>query len=183
MLDDKLLVWEVKHGNKDALRHIYENYRDDLLRIAIGLLNDVSTVEDIVQDVFVSFADSVGELELRKSLKSYLITCVANRARNVNKREHLLKRKTCDLAKTGSNVSNTYWTEQWIILSEELKRLTKAINQLPYEQREVVTMYLWGDMKFKEIARLQNTSIKTIQSRYYYALEKLRSILSSEIEK
>ncbi len=38
MLEDKLLVWKLRRGNRDALRVIYEKYRDDLLRIAAGAL-------------------------------------------------------------------------------------------------------------------------------------------------
>ncbi len=106
---------------------------------------------------------------------------MANRAHNVNKRGRL--RETDNLAKAESNVSNTNRPEQWIICSEELRRLNKAIAQLPYEQREAVILHLRGGMTFKKIARLQDVSIKTIQSRYYYALDKLRSILNSEIEK
>lgn len=181
MLEDKLLIWNLKHGNKDSLRRIYEKYRDDLLRLATGFLNDVSAAEDVVQDVFISFAESISELELQKSLKGYLVTCVANRARNVNKRGRV--RETDNLVKAKSNVSNTNRPEQWIICSEELKRLNKAIAQLPYEQREAVILHLRGEMTFTKIARLQDVSIKTTQSRYYYALDKLQSILNSETEK
>ena len=46
MLKDKVLVWKLRRGNTDALRVIYKKYRDDLLRIAAGLLTDKSKAED-----------------------------------------------------------------------------------------------------------------------------------------
>jgi RNA polymerase sigma-70 factor (ECF subfamily) len=55
--------------------------------------------------------------------------------------------------------------------------------QIPYEQREVVTLYMQGDMTFRQIAKIQNASINTVQGRYRYGLNKLRSILNSEIDK
>ena len=56
MLEDKLLIWKLRRGNKDALRVIYEKYRDDLLRIAAWLLKEKrSEAEDVVHDVFAGF--------------------------------------------------------------------------------------------------------------------------------
>ena len=45
MLEDKLLIRKLRRGNKDALRVIYEKYRDDLLRLAAGLLKERSKAE------------------------------------------------------------------------------------------------------------------------------------------
>lgn len=53
--------------------------------------------------------------------------------------------------------------------------------QLPYEQREVVMLHLHGGMMFKQIAKSQHVSINTIQSRYRYALDKLRRLLDGEM--
>jgi RNA polymerase sigma-70 factor (ECF subfamily) len=62
-------------------------------------------------------------------------------------------------------------------------KISNALVQVPFEQREVVVLHLHGGMKFREIAKLQAVSTKTIQSRYRYGLNKLRSILNSEIVK
>ena len=56
MIEDELLKWKFKAGSKDALRHIYEKYRNYLLTLAMALVNDAGLAEDIVQDVFVAFA-------------------------------------------------------------------------------------------------------------------------------
>jgi RNA polymerase sigma-70 factor (ECF subfamily) len=88
MLDDKLLVWKFNRGSINALSRIYEKYRDDMLRLAAALLKDIGDAEDIVQDVFIGFARSAGQFQLTGSLKGYLATCVANRARNRNIAAH-----------------------------------------------------------------------------------------------
>ncbi|MHC4657282.1 MAG: RNA polymerase sigma factor, partial [Planctomycetota bacterium] len=104
-------------------------------------------------------------------------TCVVNRARNWNRSR---QRQTTNLDETESEVSNTNRPEQWIIYSEQLRQLNNALAQLPYEQREVIILYLQGGMKFKTISESQGVSINTVQSRYRYGLDKLRSILDSE---
>src|SRR4030042_3847140 len=82
MLEDKLLVWRFKRGSRDAFQLIYEKYSDDLLSLAANLLNDPSGAEDVVQDIFISFAQSVKNLRSTENLRSYLITCVVNRVRD-----------------------------------------------------------------------------------------------------
>jgi len=178
MIEDKLLIWRFKRGSSDALCRIYNKYKDNLLRLASALLNDTSAAEDIVHDCFVSFAQSAEKLKLNGNLKSYLATCVANRVRNTNKTRR--RQETAGLNEAESAVSNSKRPEQWIICSEQLRQLNNAMAQLPEQQREVIILHLQGEMKFKTIAELQDVSINTVQSRYRYGLDKLRSIFESE---
>ncbi len=180
MLEDKLLLWKFKRGNSDVLRRIYEKYKKDLLALAISLSNDRVVAEDFVHDVFVSFAQFAEKLQLRTSLKSYLSSCIANRVRNL-KREKAQQTIRLDEAETIRSDSNG--PERLAIASEELHRIEVAMAQLPYEQREVIILHLQGGMKFRAIARSQGISINTIQSRYRYGLNKLRSLLNGEVEK
>ena len=181
MLDDKLLVWKFNRGSINALSRIYEKYRDDLLRLAAVLLNDIGDAEDIVQDVFIGFAQSAGRFQLTGSLKGYLATCVANRARNRNIAAD--RRRTDRLNRNSPVRSNSETPDKRLMDGEELRQLSNAMAQLPYEQREAITSHLYGGMKFREIGLLQKVSIKTTQSRYRCGLDRLRSILNSEVQK
>jgi RNA polymerase sigma-70 factor (ECF subfamily) len=133
-----------------------------------------------VHDVFVSFARSSDRLKLSGNLKGYLITCVANCARNSKRAGR--RRKTVGLDETEPAVSDSDRPERWIIRNEELDTLNSAMAQLPYPQREVVVLHVQGGMKFNAIAKSQSVSINTVQSRYRYGLDKLRSLLNSEVE-
>ena len=178
MIEDKLLIWKFKRGSSDALCRIYEKYKDNLLRLASALLNDSAAAEDIVHDCFVSFAQSSQRLKTGGNLKSYLATSVANRARNWNRARQ--RHGTTSLNEAGPIVSSFKRSEQWIIYNEQLRQLNNALEQLSYQQREVIILHLQGEMKFKAIAEVQGVSINTVQSRYRYGLDKLRSILDSE---
>ena len=181
MLEDKVLIWKFKCGSSDALCSIYQKYKKDLLKLAAILLSDVSDTEDIVHDVFLSFAQSAEKLKLRGNLKSYLLTCTANRARNRNRSNR--QRQTTGLDKAETIASHSKKPDALIIRSEELRRWSDAMGQLPYEQREVVILHLRAGMRFRQIARLQGISVNTIKGRYRYGLDKLRSILNGEMEK
>ena len=64
----------------------------------------------------------------------------------------------------------------------EWRRFGQAMAQLPYGQREVIILHLQGELTFKAIARADGVSINTIQSRYRYGLDKLRSLLNGVVE-
>jgi RNA polymerase sigma factor (sigma-70 family) len=178
MLEDKLLILKFNRGNREALRSIYEKYKDDLVTLAAALLTDVSSAEDTVHDVFVGFIESSRKFRLTGSLKGYLATCVANNARNRNKAGRKHQNRQAEMA-----ISDTCRPDAAAMFGEELRQLSLALGQLPYEQREVLLLHSYSGMKFKTIAREQNVSINTVQGRYRYALNKLRSMLNGEVKK
>ena len=181
MLEDRLLLWKFKHGSREAFRLIYEKYADGLLTVAANLLNDKADAEDVVQDVFISFVQSVQKFHLRGSLKGYLATCVANRSRDYLRKNR--RRQTLTVNQADKATTDVKSPVQLVLRSEQLQRLSRAVAELPYEQREAIVLRLHGKMRFKAIAGLQNISIKTAQSRYRYGLDKLRSLLNDEVKR
>ncbi|MHC4792277.1 MAG: RNA polymerase sigma factor [Planctomycetota bacterium] len=180
MLEDTLLKIRFNRGDKDALCRIYQKYKDDLLKLAVALLNDISLAEDVLNDTFVSFTQSVGKLRLTGNLKSFLTTCVANHARNVYCQRE--RKKMVGLDEAVQIKANTSEPEQSVIFAEEYRRLQSAMDELAYEQRETVILHCYNGLRFRQIASLQNISVNTVKSRYRYGLNKLRSILNSELE-
>jgi len=178
MLEDKLLILKFNRGNREALRSIYEKHKDDLVTLAVALLTDVTSAEDVVHDVFVSFIESGRKFRLTGSLKGYLATCVANNARNRNKAKRRHQNRQAETV-----MPDTKEPDAATIFGEELRQLSWALGQLPYEQREVLLLHSYSGMKFKVIARQQDVSINTVQGRYRYALDKLRSMLNGEVDK
>jgi RNA polymerase sigma-70 factor, ECF subfamily len=179
MLEDRLLTWRFKHGSAEAFERIYVKYKDDLLRLAVVLLPDVHAAEDVVHDVFVHVVQSRADIRVAGNLKSFLAVSVVNRARNYRRGEKRLEsRAACNAGCAQPTASEP---EPWAILSEELQRLSEAMAQLPGEQREAVALHEGTGMTFPEIARIQNVSVNTVQGRCRYGLNKLRSLLNSEV--
>lgn len=160
---------------------VYRKYKGLLLKVACGLIHDTSSAEDVVQDVFVSLAGSTDRLRIDGSLKGYLIRSVVNRTRNLNEAANL--RRTQDLEGVDPILCGRARPDAWVILSEELERLHRALEELPVEQREVVTLHLRADLRFRQIADLQGVSVNTVQSRYRYGLDRLRSIMNTQNER
>ena len=178
MIDEKILVWRFNRGSKDAFQTIYEKYKDDLLGLAMTLLRDRSLSEDVVHDVFVSFAGTTGTFHLSGTLKGYLSTCVANAARDRNRQR---SRRDVGLDAAEAMQSDSGDPIEHAIDREQSGRFMQWLGYLPYEQREVVVLHLHQGMRFKEIAEALGISINTAQSRYRYGLDKFRSIMTSMV--
>ncbi|MBN1508589.1 MAG: RNA polymerase sigma factor [Sedimentisphaerales bacterium] len=126
MLEDKMLVLRFNRGDRCVLHRIYDKYKDDLVTLAAALLMDLSLAEDVVHDVFVSFLDSAGRFRLTGSLKGYLATCVANRARNLNKSAR--RHRGPALGAAAEATCDAPQPEQTAIFREELARLSGALQ-------------------------------------------------------
>jgi RNA polymerase sigma factor (sigma-70 family) len=180
MLEDKLLILKFNRGSREALQAIYEKYKDDLVTLAAALLVDKNLAEDVVHEVFVSFIESAQKFRLTGSLKGYLATCIANNARNKIKAGKI--RQATDLNER-EQAEYSSSPENRAIFGEELRQLSYAMEQLPFEQREVLILHSYSGLKFGAIAKQQKVSINTVQGRYRYAMDKLRSMLNGEVRK
>ncbi len=178
MIEDELLKLRFKLGSEDALRRIYEKYLNYLLSVAMAFLNDAQASEDVVHDVFVTLAQSARTFRLRGSLKSYLATCVANRARD---RLRVGRRQGARLTADVGPEPQAEPPEEKLICDERTQQIYEALAQLPDEQREAVVLHIKADMKFQQIAEIQNASYVAVQARYRRGLDTLRSILNGRL--
>jgi RNA polymerase sigma-70 factor (ECF subfamily) len=161
-------------GDTEALQEVYERYKDTLLTVAMSLLNDRHAAEDCVHDVFVHFAAVPDDLRATRSLRAYLVRCAANRAKNLLRRRQL---EPAPLADDQDCPDDGDGPTRRLAESEESSRIFAALAQLPDEQREVIALHIHGQLTFREIARQLDLSINTVQSRYRYGIEKLRTLL------
>jgi len=173
-MQDKLLVYRCRRGSRDALRRIYEKYRDYLLITAFALCHDKNLAEDAVHDTFVRFAENVKTFELTGNLKAYLAVCVANKVRD------FFRSRTCATVPLDESNAGLVLADpaSMIEVNEQLRLLGAALAELPDEQRETVVLRIYGRMRFKDIAKSTGVSVNTIKGRYRYAINRLRSIMN-----
>jgi RNA polymerase sigma-70 factor, ECF subfamily len=179
MLEDELLKWKFRRGSREALSRIYEKYFDSMLTLAMGLLRNAEDAQDVVHDVFVSFARSADNFRLRGSLSGYLSTSVVNRVRD---RARQQRRRSARLEAEPVPPRRQSEPAETLIHSEETQRINEALATLPYEQREAIVLRLKANMKFRDIARLQGCPVSTVQRRCYNGLDKLRCMLNDEVK-
>ena len=115
---------------------------------------------------------------MRTSLKSYLLSCIANRIRSLQSQKNSQYKQDGAIENIDSDGKEPV---KLAMITEQSKQIEKALSQLPYQQREVIILHLHSRLRFREIAQLQDESINTIQSRYRYGLKKLKSQLDGKV--
>ena len=178
-MEDRLLVLQCKRGGVEAMARIYRKYRKDLLILAMALLNDKAAAEDIVHDVFVAFAEGLRTFRLTGSLRAYLMTCVANRARNHNKAK---RPQDAPPLTRSSDQRIAQEPVEFMMCNEQLRHLADALETLPFDQREILMLHMYAGLSLRAIARTNGHSANTIMSRYRYGMEKLRGLLNGECD-
>jgi RNA polymerase sigma factor (sigma-70 family) len=182
--EDRILLRQLNHGSRDALRRIYLKYGRELFTIAASLVGDKDLAEDCLQDVFVRLAESAGQVRIASNLKAYLASCMVNRARDHVRRE--AKRAACvgatprgcpGQAQGPAPTASAPSPPQQLVNDERAAALLNAIGQLPCEQREVFVLHAQAGLSFRDIAVTQSVPLRTTHSRYRYAIEKLRELL------
>lgn len=171
-MEDAYLTKRLLQGDTEALCRIYHEHKLGLFTVAMSLLCRADLAEDCVHDVFTQFASGLDHVQVTRNLKGYLMRCVANRAKNMIKQQHIQRTHVPRPAQdpTDSPVGRLIGTEQSM-------QVFAALAKLPEEQREVITLHLHGQMTFREIGLHLGHSINTVQSRYRYGIEKLRTLL------
>jgi RNA polymerase sigma-70 factor, ECF subfamily len=145
-----------------------------LLLLARQWAPSPSDAQDIVQEAFLGF------WRTRQNVAdpaSYLYACLRRSAVDLYRRNQSRRRHEQGAAR--EEVSGGWFGDR-ADQDSRLASIETALQSLPPEQREVLTMKIWGRLKFKQIAAALGVSPYTAASRYRYGLEKLRSELRNE---
>lgn len=177
MIEDKILVWQLRSGKHEAMVRIYGKYEPMLLTIATAILGDIAGAEDVVHDVFMALAQSPDKVRFNGHLRNFLAVCVTNRAKDQLRG----RRDSVSLEELEFRVPAGQQPEVMASRQEHLQLAWSSLAQLPPEQREVVVLHLIAGLKFRQIAANLDISINTVQSRYRYGLTKLRTLFNGEL--
>ena len=179
-MHEKLLMMRFNRGDCRVLRDIYAMYKDELVSLASALLHDKTSAEDAVHDVFAKLIARQQTLKITQDLRRYLLSAVANSARQQYRSKKNDPKVSLD-APDFPEIDTCVPPDSAVIASEQKQHLAAALSTLPYDQREVILLRHFSSLRLKAIASIQNVSINTVQGRYRYGLEKLRSLLNGEL--
>jgi RNA polymerase sigma-70 factor (sigma-E family) len=152
-----------------TLTELYDARRLGLVRLALLLVDDLPTAEDVVQDAFTAIYRRHGQaLDGVENVGGYLHTAVVNAARSV-----LRKRRTVRAAPPG--VEYSVPADERMLLAEEHREVLDALRTLPTRQREVLVLRYWSELTEAQIADVLSISrgtVKSTASRALAALER-----------
>src|SRR5436309_3103711 len=147
----------------------FSEFGPGLLLFARQWVRSAADAEDIVQEAFVKFWRRNHKIDNRALLYAAVHSIALDFIRRDSRRA---RREANAMAESGE------FTEPQFEFEDDTQRvLAEAIDRLPREQREVVTMKIWNELTFAEIAGALGISQNTAASRYRYALATLKNTL------
>jgi RNA polymerase sigma-70 factor (sigma-E family) len=154
---------------------LYHHRRLALVRLAVLLVDDVPTAEDVVQDAFTALFRRHGHrLASLDDPEAYLRTSVVNAARSV------LRRRRTVRAHTPAPEQHAPAPEEDVLLHEDHREVLAALRTLTRRQREVLVLRYWSHLSEAEIAAtlgLSRGAVKSTASRALDALGRRLEVL------
>ena len=181
------LLSQYRSGQTEALGELVELYRRPLFSFILSMTEGREDAEEVFQEVWFKAIRSLSSYK-SKSFISWLFRITRNliidRARKKKPDRSLQEplhdgENTVELLDTIQDDANQM-PSSGMDNQTLAKSIKHAVNQLPSEQKEVFIMRTDAELSFKEIARIQDTSINTALARMKYALTKLRELLQDE---
>lgn len=168
-----------------AFEALVERHRQRAVGVALKLVGDKDEAADISQEAFIRVYRAVKRFDTQKEFFSWFYVILSNLARNrLKKRKVRTKYAREQQADTESILhSQTRSTPDTLMEADETKqRVWQAVEQLPFNFREIIVLRHFEDLSYEEIAKLLNIPIGSVMSRLYYARLKLKDILGSDDE-
>ncbi len=162
------------------ITEIYAAHRLSLVRMAVLLVDDFASAEDVVQDAFTALARRPHAVQDPSKALAYLRVAVLNTARSA------LRRRRTARAYTPPHDLSPPSPEDSVVLAEEHRAAIAALQQLAPRQREVLVLRYWSHLSEAEIARTLDISqgtVKSTASRALVALEKIMRTTAGEEER
>ena len=167
---DKELIRKVHNGDKESLNAIVRKYYDEIYRFCLYLTGQEMDSYDITQDVFLNFIRYVDSYQY-KNLKGYLLMIARNACYDYFRHK---KETTCidEIAESGEEDSQIMRVENKMLLHQ-------ALIGLSPEQREVIILRIYEELKYTEIAKILGCNLSTVKSRYFQGIKKLDRLLEN----
>ena len=157
-----------------GLAELYAAHRLSLVRMAVLLVDDQASAEDVVQDAFTALARRTNGLRDPSAAVGYLRISVVNGSRSM-----LRRRRTVRGYKPPRTIESA-GPEARAVVAEEHREVLAAVRSLPPRQREVLVLRYWSGLSESEIAAALGIAPGTVKSTASRALDALERTLKDK---
>jgi len=175
-LDEDDLIQRAKRGDTHAYEELVHAYQGIAFRIAYVLAGNAADAEEAAQDGFVKAWRALGRFREGAPFRPWLLQIVANEARNrrrsAGRRAHLALRAATEHPSGDAAPS----PEAAVLSAEQREALLAAVNELPEDQRAVISLRYFLGLSEQEVAAALDLPSGTVKSRTSRALDRLREL-------
>jgi len=172
---------QAQAGDLVAFNAIVERYQQYAYNLALRMLRDPSLAEDVTQEAFFSAYRNIASYR-GGSLKSWLLTILANRARDLLRSPAHARTSSLEAYTEGGDPAGPWRSpdqlpEEQAEQAETSRLVRDAVSQLPDDQRMLITLVDLQQMDYEEASRITGASLGTVKSRLFRGRQRLKEIL------
>lgn len=176
--DDDLLG-AMAQREQQALAELYDRYAAVLYSLALKILGNASTAQDVVQEAFLTaWRKAALYSQKRGNVRTWLIVLCRNLAIDHYRAKMRQASRRVELETIGEIlIEHDQSPADAAVAKEDGRLLQQALEQLPREQRDVIELAYFRGLSQSEIAEATNTPLGTVKTRTRQAMMKLRGYL------
>ncbi len=164
-----------------AFRELFNLFSDGLYRFSFSILKNKELAEEVVSDVFFNIWVHRQVISKIESFKPYLYTSARNISLNYLQKEKRMKTVWMEDVSVSLFVDEIC-PESELIVKELKIAIGKAINNLPEKCKLIYSLAKIEQLKYKEIAKILDISVKTIDNQLTIAFKKIGAEIQQYLE-
>lgn len=172
------LVMRLQRAEPSAVAEVYDAHHAAVRAFAKRLLGDAATAEDLVHEVFVSLPRAVRKFRGDSALRTFLISIAVNHARHHVRAAQRRRKAISSYGELGHDQPRD--PEHEARRKELANLLTRALDELPIEQRVAFVLCEVEERTSTEAAQIVGAPEATLRTRLFHAKRKLRQALEVE---
>jgi RNA polymerase sigma-70 factor (ECF subfamily) len=178
-MNDAELISRYLSGDNSAFDEIYEKYKRQLFAYLRKMLpGKDSLCDDIFQQAWIKAIDNFNSYKDNEYFLAWIMRISHNLAMDYFRKYSKEYLEDMSSADRWEALSSSHTPSRELILKEMRESLDKCVSKLSPEQREVFLLRADG-ISFKDITKIQHSSINTALARMQYALKNLRNCLKN----
>ncbi len=176
--EDERLLEAFRRGEESAFTALVIKYREAVYRLARRMLGNHEDAADATQEVFVRAFRALARFDGRSKLSTWLYRVTVNLCLDV--RARVARAPLLDDDGPTTETAAEVDLEEEAAARETGRLVRRAIAALPPRQRAMVTLRVYHDLPYQEIARIMGCSEGTVKATMFAALRKLRRALDAQ---
>lgn len=166
IIDEHAIIHKIKQKDEMSFIYIVNKYKIKLMRLCFSYTTDQQEAEDLSQQIFISFYNSIENFREDCLLSTYLYRICISKCISY-KRKKSIKSFLLGLTYDGKSHDES-------LNIDDKNYIRDCINKLSCELKKCIVLYYYCDLSYKEIGKIINISEKAVEGRIYRAKQKLK---------
>lgn len=180
MTHEDKLIQQIKNGRSECLDELIELYYPAVLRYCLWHMPDRESAQDATQETFLKLVRFIGHYEHRGQFRAFLYRIAANTCVDMKRNTFMTEWLPDVESETGYHIQTAFYTEKGFPAAEDRQQLATAFSCLDDATRELVLLKYGQELTLREISKVTDLPLRTVQTKLRRALGKMKKTLDGE---